>query len=82
MLLDYSVGTGDLTGLCQAGSVIGFWVPTAHHSFPRILTLFAFVSAMSNVTPFPFFGVFTFLGERLGNGPSHTWQDIRHRKTC
>lgn len=52
VLLDYSVGTGDLTGLCQAGSVIGFWVPTAHHPFPRILTLFAFVSAMSNVPPF------------------------------
>lgn len=64
MLLDYSVGTGDWTGLCQVGSVIGFRVPTANHLFPRILTLFAFVSATSSAPPFPFFGFFTRFSEK------------------
>ena len=70
MLLDYSVATGDLTGLCQTVSIIEFLVPTAYHLLPSILGSIWFCVCHVTTGPrFPFSGFFTFLGGRLGSSP-------------
>lgn len=70
VLLDYSVATGDLTSLCQTGSIIGFLVPTAYRLLPSILRSIWFcVSHVTTGPRFPFSGFFTFLGEWLGSSP-------------